>query len=43
MNETIITFKIMAFAFLGFLILGIVIGTIRFLITGKRYWHPHNE
>jgi hypothetical protein len=43
MNETITTFGIMAFAFLGFLILGIVIATIRFLITGKRFWHPYNE
>jgi hypothetical protein len=42
-SPTIAIFGTMACAFLGFLALGIIVGTIRYFITGKRYWHPYNE
>lgn len=43
MEEAIITFGTMGCIFLGSLIVGLIIATIRFLITGKKFWHPYNE
>jgi len=28
---------------IGSLVIGMIAGYARYLITGKKFWHPHNE